>query len=88
VICPLSLSEQPEMEVMKDAPPKNFVEVAIRDFWHVSPSPPPLLLRISGEPNPDVTKQAIEMCYYDKKQLYPVLGRGKSLKSKLWLYSF
>jgi hypothetical protein len=34
-----SLSEQPEMEVMKDAPPKNFVEVAIRDFWHVSPPP-------------------------------------------------
>jgi hypothetical protein len=51
-----SLSEQPEMEVTKDAPPKNFVEVAIRDFWHVSSTLIPLL-RISGEPNPEVTKQ-------------------------------
>jgi hypothetical protein len=48
----------------------------------------PPLFAYSGEPNPEVTRQAIEMCYDDMKQLYHVLGREKSLKSKIWLYSF
>jgi hypothetical protein len=72
------------MEVTKDALSQKLRRSCNSRF--LARLPP--LLRISGERNPDVTKQGIEMCSDDMKQLYLVLGRGKSLKSKLWLYSF